>query len=111
MIRLLKQFADWLDRRYPPIVKVTVDDYNKLEDMIFGLSTLTTNNEARTSARLSSLATAHDDLFKSVAAIKDLLAKGGVTTPKTESEKLRDQFVRGEFRRETARDVIEASSH
>jgi hypothetical protein len=49
-----------------------------------------------------------DNLLASVAAIKDLLAKGGATVLKSEAEKLRDQFVRGELRRETTREAVES---
>ena len=95
MIRLLKQFADWLDRRYPPKVTVTEEVFDELR-----------RNEHMLRKSVSSLKLEYDTMQaefvairKSVDGLKDALAKGGITSIKTEAETLRTQFVEGNFTR------------
>lgn len=106
MIRLLKRIADWLDRRFPPRLVVTQEAYDallekqhsiskradkfrdELNELAVGIGKEIKADRERISA-----------LEKSLAAMKELLAKGGATMIKTEADKLRDQFVKGDFQR------------
>jgi len=95
MIRALKAFADWLDKRFP--AKVTITEA-KLAEFEFRLHRADKNSSGfQTDFMLAAARIA--SLEDSVRALKDLIAKGGATAVKTEKEVLRDQFVRGEFSR------------
>ena len=106
MIRALKAFADWLDRRFPPKKVVTEEIFRDFEHRL--------SNAIRNSSGFNNdfmaIAKRLQEAEESIRAIKELLAKGGVSAMKIEADKLRDQFVRGEFQRGPSRQEIESNS-
>lgn len=105
MIRWLLRCAEWLDKRFPPKVVVTQKDYEAFTDR--GQR----HESALGAMRLSmdELRTEVTGVKASLAAIKEALAKGGAAVLKPEAEKLRDEFVRGEFNRGPGRAAVEAN--
>lgn len=94
MIKLLKQFVDWLDRRFPAKVYVSEQVFDELR-----------RNEHLLRKNVTSLRLDHDTiaaefavLRKSVEALKESIAKGEVVQ-KAESVKLRESFIAGNFAR------------
>lgn len=90
MIKLLIRFAAWMDARFPARLVVTQEIFDTLsarfhrqEKLTDSLRIVLDDEQVRVAA-----------LEKSVAALKDLIAKGGVTMIKTEADRLRDNFVR-----------------
>lgn len=80
MIRLLKTFADWLDKRFPPKVHVTEDSFNSLLRQETGRTDRINSHEATLADHRVKIAS----LEKTIAAIKDHLAKGGAVGPAAE---------------------------
>lgn len=89
MIRLLKAFADWLDRRYPPNIKLNWDIYNKQLTRLDNLD----NKIGRYGTLFEGYDYRIKELESSIKAIKDLLAKNGANILKPEAQRLRDEFV------------------
>lgn len=89
MIRLLKAFADWLDRRYPPQKRFTQEIWNDIHTKINNFMDVVSHNDVR----LMQCQERVKQLEDSVAAIKDLLAKNGANILKPEAQKLRDEFI------------------
>lgn len=88
MIRSIIAAFQWLDKRFPPVVVVTQEDYAAFKEQA-------SRHEKTTGA----LRLHFDDqqarivsLEKSVNAVKDALSKGGFI-PKADSEKLRSDFI------------------
>ena len=95
MRKLLRRFLDWLDARFPEKVHITLEQVESIDRRLDSVY-----------HSLSELESSHDENIKrfakieaSISAIKDVLAKGGASVVKSESDKLRDQFIRGEFPR------------
>ncbi len=92
MIRLLRRAAEWLDRRFPPKVVVTQESYDEMQAKLHKH-----NKElARLAGENLSERGRIDALEKSLAALKDGIAKGKVPLSATEKDRLRDDFVKGE---------------
>ena len=106
MRKLLRRFLDWLDSRFPAKVVVTEQAYKEIGEELARIGcSLNAYNGTNNLLRLRI-----DTLEASVAAIKDLLAKGGASFVKPEAEKLRDAFVRGDFQRGPVREVVESAA-
>lgn len=92
MIRLLLRAAEWLDRRFPPKVVVTQENYDEIQAKL--------HKHNKELARLAGENLAErgriDALEKSLAAIKEGIATGKVPTGPAGKDRLRDEFVRGE---------------
>jgi hypothetical protein len=91
---------------FPPKVTIREKDLIVLLADIATLQTACRANASRSddaSDRIKILET-------SISGIKDLLAKTGATTIKSEAEKMRDQFVRGEFTRAPNRIEVERAA-
>ena len=106
MILALKAFVLWLDARFPPKKVVTEEIFRDFEHRL--------SNAIRNSSGFNSdfmtMAKRLQEAEESIRAIKELLAKGGVSAMKIEADKLRDQFVRGEFQRGPTRQEIETKT-
>lgn len=89
MIKLFKKLFDWLDKRFPPKVVVAESDLRILSERMDMALSDHNFNAGQISAHLGRI----QALEKSVTVIKDVLAKNGNITIKTEAEKLRDQFI------------------
>jgi hypothetical protein len=133
MIRQLKRFMDWLDSRFPPKVVVTeemlkalrttIDEHCELlaEQVMFNAKTAAAldkrtsdvnelgHRQDMTIDTLTRIRASYDErlpaIEKSVAGIKDLLAKGGATMLKSAPEALREQFIREGFVRPTEKEA------
>lgn len=88
MIRLLKAFAEWLDRRFPAKVTVTAEKWEEI-----------TRKHIETHARMVmddservGLGARVTQVEKSIAAIKDLLIKQG--NPTLSAESRRAEFIK-----------------
>lgn len=115
MISLLRRFLDWLEARFPAKVVVKRVDYEALRKRIDDLhmradldlrdtrKSLNELNQQIIIPHIEKIAT----LEKSVAAIKDVLARGQVPVIQSK-EWLRDQFIKGEFQRGPERSSVEA---
>lgn len=105
MIRRLKAFADWLDKRFPPKVVLTQEDY----ELVKGALASVCKEVLEDGHRIKLIAERVEATEKSIAALKDLLSKGGVMAMKPEKDLLRDEFVRGEFSRGPSRSEVEGA--
>ena len=92
--RWLLDIASWLDRRFPPKVVLTKEQYEELDA-----------REHRQSKRIADLSgeilVCRERLGvveKTLAAVKEAIAKGHIEVP-TDKSALRDAFVKGEFER------------
>ncbi len=88
MIRLLKQFADWLDARYPQRLEVTVAQFDAMR------AKEASNSKDITGLRQDITFLKEDiaGLNKTIAALKDFLSKGGLQS--TIDRKRRDEFIK-----------------
>lgn len=87
MIRLLKRFADWLDSRFPPTVRVTDESFRSM--LLQDAERIQQMNTHR--VILNEHRTKIDKLEASVHAIKDLLSKAAA--PAVAPEKRRSDFI------------------
>ena len=90
MIRFFRFIFEWLDRRFPPKVKITREIYEDLLSHDIEIN----RRVASLSDNLLYLQGELDKTIKSLNAIKDILAKNGNIIIKTEADKLRDQFIK-----------------
>jgi hypothetical protein len=95
MIRILKRFIDLLDKRFPAKVYITEA---RLEEMQ-AAEHLHRKNVTALRMDFDTLSKEFAIVRKSVDGIKDVMAKNGGLTPKTESEARREAFVAGEMLR------------
>jgi uncharacterized small protein (DUF1192 family) len=91
MIRALKALVDWLDRRYPPRVVLTVERMEDLEERVHRLSKHLETLEADHAAAKNESRDGIDALNKAITAVKDTLQKIG--NPSVVAEKRRAEFV------------------
>ena len=96
MIKLIKQFVDYLDRRFPPKVHVT----EALFDELRRTEHLHRKNLTSLKMEFDTMQAEFSALRKTVDGLKDALTKGGITGIKSEAEKLRESFVAGNFGRQ-----------
>ena len=104
MIKALLRLVEWLDARFPSKVHVTEEAYDSLLGRLSKLELKAAQLLQSDDIRIARMTKMEVSIF----AIKDFLAKSGANITKTESDKLREQFVKGEFRRDTTQEVIEA---
>ena len=98
MIRKLKAFVEWLDKRYPPKIRYTQEVADHVKERLHvhgrGLDSLR--------LRLDTVEVAHAEriaeLEKAFGALKESVVKGEIT-PKAEAVKLRESFIAGNFGR------------
>lgn len=106
MIKAILRLVEWLDRKFPPKLVITVEDYERLSNRIDRCA----KDAGNFHDDFMLLAERVNKLDESIRAIKDILSKGGATAVKPESDKLRDQFVRGELNRLPTRAEVESRS-
>ena len=96
--RALKALAAWIDKRFPEKVVVSNEDFDSLQR-----EQMLAKGQVRDLWETVGLLKVRITVLENgLAGVKDLLAKGGLTAVKTEADKLRDNFVRGEFARTDA---------
>lgn len=71
MIRRLLAFVAWLDRRYPPTAKVTLEQFAELQAWRNEMATKAADREAKDAALQKRV----EDAEKSLQGIKDVMAK------------------------------------
>ena len=117
MRAILRRFLDWLDKRFPPKVVVTLAEMEAIAEKLYkhkqSLESL--HDTARGLAdRLEGLEKAKPfdltvalDRIEAIEARQAEIAKMLAAPKKSESEVLREQFVRGEFPRNLTRSAVE----
>ncbi len=96
MIHQLKRIFDWLDTRFPAKFHVT--------DAIFhDFQRQNTSHKIEIDTLRGMVLNMQSEIVAlktSISAIKDIIAKSGASVIKSQSELLRDRFVRGELPRD-----------
>lgn len=93
MIRSLLRLAEWLDKRFPPRVVVTQEQYDALTDRAHKHE----KTLAALKMEISDLSGRCASAEKSIVAIKDALARGGSVMMRAELDKMRDRFIKGDW--------------
>jgi len=101
-IRSLKAFVDWLDKRYPPKVRFTQELHDYLRERIYahgkrmdGLQETSIDRFADMRGEFAADRKRISDLEKSMAALKDLLAKGSGPGSPAEQQRRADFIATG----------------
>jgi hypothetical protein len=83
----------WLNDRFPPKVKVKQEDYDALRQSVGILE----RTVVRSSSQIDSIFAEMDSIKKSLAAIKEGVIKCEIVASIAESQKLRRDFIEGNF--------------
>lgn len=98
MIRKLKAFFEWLDKRYPPRFRYTQEHHEINERRLDVHTRALTKYQMQIDTLEVAYAERLTELEKAFGALKESIVKGEVT-PKAEAVKLREAFVAGNFGR------------